>query len=70
MAWKKRKEDKLIAELEEKMKQASAKTGGKGNSVLSGRALFKFDPNLFMDDAEAVDEVDYEDEDSGNEEAK
>jgi hypothetical protein len=50
MAWKQRKAERKQKELEEKMKEEAKKAGGKGQAgagILSGRALFKFDPNLF-----------------------
>lgn len=43
------------------------KSGGRGLNALSGRDLFSFDPTLFIDDAEAAGEDDYqEDEDYWN----
>jgi len=33
------------------------KGGGKGYDALSGRALFTYDPSLFVDDADAVDDL-------------
>jgi hypothetical protein len=47
MDWKKRKAERKVKELEEKMKEEAKKTGSKGFNILSGRALFKYDPNLF-----------------------
>jgi hypothetical protein len=48
MAWKQRKAERKQKELEEKMKEEVKKAGSKGGAgILSGRALFKFDPNLF-----------------------
>ena len=35
------------------------KATGKGTSILSGRALFKYDATLFVDDEEAADEETY-----------
>lgn len=35
------------------MAEESKKASGK-NNILSGRALFKYDPNLFQDDEEAA----------------
>jgi hypothetical protein len=35
------------------------KKGGK-NTVMSGKALFKYDPTLFKDDEQAADEKFYE----------
>ena len=47
MAWKVRKAERKQKELEEKMKEEAKKVGGKTNGILSGRALFKYDPTLF-----------------------
>ena len=54
-AWKERRRAKRQADLEEEMKKAELekamgkkKQGGK-NSVLNGRALFTFNPDLFKD---------------------
>ncbi len=56
--WKERKRQRKEKELEEKRKAAEKKSGGK--VILSGKQLFTYDPNLFKDDEEAVDDVDYE----------
>lgn len=56
-AWKKRREEKRASELEAKRVEEAKKTGTKGYSVLSGRALFSYDPSLFVDDDAADDEV-------------
>lgn len=46
--WKKRKAERKQKELEERMKEEAKKSASqKGTGILSGRALFKFDPNLF-----------------------
>ena len=60
-AWKKRKAEQKQKELEERMMEAE-KTKGKGKSshILSGKALFKYDPTLFKDDDNAADEKLYE----------
>lgn len=42
------------------MKVEVKKTGGRGTNILSGRALFKYDPTLFTDDDAAADETTYE----------
>jgi DRG Family Regulatory Proteins, Tma46 len=48
MDWKKRKAERKQKELEERMKEEAKKAGTKGGmNVMSGRALFKYDPNLF-----------------------
>lgn len=43
-AWKEEKKKKKEEELEKKRKEEAKKTGTKGTHVLSGRALFKYDP--------------------------
>jgi hypothetical protein len=58
MDWKKRKAEEKQKAMEEKMKEEVKKASGK--SIMSGRALFKYDPNLFVDDEEAADEQTYE----------
>lgn len=45
-----------------------AKKGAKGTNVLSGKALFKYDPTLFKDDEDAVDEDIYEEREEDEEE--
>ena len=55
--WKEKK--RLEREALEKKKVEDAKKQSKGLNQLSGRALFKFDPTLFADDDDAVDDVDY-----------
>ena len=47
MEWKKRKAERKQKELEEKVKEEAKKAGNKGTNVMSGRALFKYDPTLF-----------------------
>ena len=69
MDWKKRKAEKKQKELEDKMKE-EAKKGTKGGSgILSGRALFKYDPTLFQDDEAAADETVYEERAEDEEDA-
>jgi hypothetical protein len=46
--------------LVEKMEKESKKVGGKATHVLSGRALFSYNPTLFTDDDGAADEQTYE----------
>ena len=74
MEWKRRKAERKQKELEEKMKEEAKKAGSKGGSgILSGRALFKFDPNLFQDDEAAAGHDLYEErneEDDEEEEKK
>jgi hypothetical protein len=59
-AWKAAKQKKKEADLEQKRKDEAKKTGGRGLGVMSGRDLFKYDPTLFVDDADAVDDKEYE----------
>ena len=47
LEWKKRKAEKKQKDLEDKMKEEAKKTGTKGTNVLSGRALFTYDPTMF-----------------------
>lgn len=56
MDWKKRKAEKKQKDLEDKMKEEAKKAGSKGYNILSGRALFKYDPTLFKDDEDAAAE--------------
>ncbi len=58
--WKKRKAEQKKKDLEQKMKEESKKTGGKGTNILSGKALFTYDPSLFKDDENAADDQVYE----------
>lgn len=65
------KEDKAKAkddEIEKKRKAEAKKTGGKGYQALSGRALFKYDPTLFVDDENAANDDVYEKEEGEEEE--
>jgi len=56
--WKKRKAERKQKELEERQREEEKK-GGKKN-ILSGKALFKYDPTLFQDDENAADQDIYE----------
>lgn len=75
-AWKARKAEKKQKELEEKMKAEEAKAtknkGGKGKqSVMNGRALFTYNPDMFKDDENAVEEIVFEEDgDNQQEESK
>jgi hypothetical protein len=62
MAWKKRKAERKQQELEDKLKEAEKQSGkkGAGTGIMSGRALFKYDPTLFQDDEAAADAQIYE----------
>lgn len=66
--WKKRKQERKQAELEAKMVEESKKIGSKATHILSGKALFKYDPTLFKDDEEAADEKVYEEREELEEE--
>jgi len=44
--WKRRKAEKKQKDLEDKMKEEVKKAKGSHN-ILSGKALFKYDPTLF-----------------------
>ncbi|CCI42904.1 unnamed protein product [Albugo candida] len=54
--WKADKLQRKINEVEAKRKEEAKKTGGRGLNVLSGRALFSYDPTLFRDDDDADDD--------------
>lgn len=59
-AWKERREKRKQDELEAKMAEEAKKAkGGKknaGSGIMSGKALFTYDPTLFKDDDDAVDD--------------
>ncbi|ETM46570.1 hypothetical protein L914_08563 [Phytophthora nicotianae] len=68
--WKADKLARKKAEEAKKLKEQAKRTGGRG--IMSGRALFTYDPSLFRDDADADDEaysVHSEDEDDDEEKA-
>jgi hypothetical protein len=60
-AWKERRKKQKQELLETQMKEAeekaaAGKKAGKGkNSIMNGRALFQYNPDLFKDDENAVD---------------
>lgn len=66
MKWKADRAERKQKEAEERMAQEIAKASAKGNNknfgagVMSGKALFTYDPSLFQDDDGAVDEDKYE----------
>ena len=72
LQWKADKAKAKEDEIEKKRKAEAKKTGGKGYQALSGRALFKYDPSLFVDDDNAADDQEYvkEEEDEEEEEEK
>lgn len=53
--WKEEQKKKKAEQVEEARKEAAKKSGNKGIGVLGGRALFQFDPSLFVDDNAAED---------------
>ncbi len=55
-AWKEKRQKERDAKIETERQEAAKKSGNKGINVLSGRALFQFDPTLFQDDENAADE--------------
>ena len=58
LAYRKKKRALKLKKIEESRKKAAKKQGGKGLNVLSGKALFMYDPSLFKDDDDAAaDEV-------------
>jgi hypothetical protein len=65
--WKEAKTARKAADVEAKRVEEAKKTGSKGYTALSGRALFSYDPSLFVDDAGADDDV-YSQHDGDSEE--
>lgn len=62
LKWKEEKKLRKAEEADKKKKEEEKKNKGGGKQhLLSGRALFQFDPTLFVDDDEAVDEKIYHD---------
>jgi hypothetical protein len=59
-AWKEKKKAEKQAELFQTAKEAQKKVGGRSHGGLSGRALFAYDPTLFIDDADAAGDDAYE----------
>jgi hypothetical protein len=59
MEWKRLKAEKKQTELENKFKEEQKKST-KGNTVMSGKALFKYDATLFQDDEDAADDKFYD----------
>lgn len=60
LAWKETKRLRAEKEKEEEKKKAEVKHGGRG--VMSGREMFVFNPELFVDDEEALEEDELEKE--------
>ncbi|OQR90745.1 hypothetical protein ACHHYP_05260 [Achlya hypogyna] len=67
--WKAEKAKRKMAEDEKRRKDEAKKSGNRGLSTLSGRALFTFDPTLFQDDDGAAGD-EYEVEDDEDEEKR
>jgi len=67
LEWKAKKKEQRDAEDNKKIEEAK-KSGGKSLNLLSGRALFKFDPTLFADDDDAVEGADYDEREVEEEE--
>ena len=65
--WKEAKLARKAADVESKRVEEAKKSGTKGYSALSGRALFSFDPALFVDDAGADDTLEFDDEEEEEE---
>jgi len=66
--WKAERDAKRAAEVKARVEEELKKsTGGGvgGSKLLSGRALFTYDPSIFVDDAEAGAEFDEGDEEGG-----
>jgi len=73
MKWKeekaKKKQEELIRKVEEE-KANGNKKGGKAFGFMSGKALFTYDPTMFEDDEDAVDDDLYEEGGDSDEETK
>ena len=63
--WKEARTKRKAEELESRRVDEAKKTGTKGYSALSGRALFTYDPSLFKDDDAADEHLDFEEDDAG-----
>jgi len=65
-AWKEKREQQRLAQLEERRKEMAKKTGGKGLAALSGKDLFHFDASLFVDDDGAASADEYDEREEGS----
>ena len=65
--WKETRAKRKAEETETRRVEEAKKTGTKGYSALSGRALFSFDPSLFRDDEAADETLEYDAEDDAAE---
>ena len=69
-AWKEKRALKKQQDLEEELKQAQldkvkSKANLKGkNSIMNGRALFTYNPDMFVDDEAAAGAEDFNDEEA------
>mmetsp|Transcript_1211 Transcript_1211/g.2678 ORF Transcript_1211/g.2678 Transcript_1211/m.2678 type:complete len:369 (+) Transcript_1211:37-1143(+) len=61
LEWKRRKKERQAVAAEQAAKDAKAKADAKP-SQMSGRALFTFNPDLFVDDDEAAEELEREED--------
>ena len=62
--WKEEKAARKLVELQEKvtLEVAKGKKGGKEFGFMSGKALFTYDPSLFMDVDDDLDEMSFEED--------
>jgi len=67
LAWKEKRKLEKEKIQDEKQKEEEKKAKGKMHG-LSGRALFKYNPDLFVDDEEAVNNQEYDDRSEGGDE--
>ena len=64
--WKEDRARRKQEELEKKMAAEVAQKGVRGaKGIMSGKALFTYDPTLFMDDDGAADDKQYEEDSDG-----
>ena len=58
-AWKEARDKRKLAEMKTAVEESAKKgaSGGKDFKIMSGRALFTFNPDLFVDDADADEDV-------------
>jgi len=64
LEWKKKRMDRKKKEHEERLKKELMEAGHKTkfSKILSGKSLFVFQPNIFTDDLDAIDEIKREDQ--------
>jgi len=58
-SWKEARDKRKLAEMKTAVEESAKKgaSGGKDFKIMSGRALFTFNPDLFVDDADADEDV-------------